>query len=76
MGPLKGFADELRSERAKANSKLAEKAERLGNILGIDADSLRSDEAYDEDEIDYDNDNDLDDDDHHDPPRGDEPGLH
>lgn len=76
MGPLKGFADELRSERAKANSKLAEKAERLGNIMGIDADTLRSDEAYDEDKLYFDNDNDIDNDDHHDPPGGDEPGLH
>lgn len=61
MGPLKGFADELRSERAKANSKLAEKAERLGRIMGIDADSLRSDETLHDWDHDNDNDDDPDD---------------
>ena len=56
MGPLKGFADELKAERAKANSKLADKAERLGRILGIDAESKTSKEREEDT-----NDNDPDD---------------
>ncbi|MGH1376724.1 MAG: hypothetical protein ACRBCK_10280 [Alphaproteobacteria bacterium] len=35
MGPLKGFADELKSERAKANSKAAKAAEHIGEILNM-----------------------------------------
>lgn len=44
MGPLKGFADELKSERAKVHSKLAEKAEHLGKMMDIDAHTLTSEE--------------------------------
>lgn len=35
MGPLKGFADELISERGKANSKAAKAAEHIGEILNM-----------------------------------------
>jgi len=56
---LKGFADELKSNRAKANSKLAEKVEHLGEIIGLDADSKTSEELKaDNDDHDHDNDND------------------
>ncbi len=59
LGPLKGFADELKSNRAKANSKLAEKVEHLGEIIGLDADSKTSEELRaDNDDHDHDNDND------------------
>lgn len=55
MGPLTGFAESLKAERAKANSKLADKAERLGAILGIDADSKTSAEkAHDINDRDHD----------------------
>jgi len=44
LGPLKGFAHEIKEERAKANSKLADKAELLGCIMGIDAETETSEE--------------------------------
>ena len=58
MGPLRGFADELKAERAKANSKLADKAERLGRLLGIDAHTQTSEEQeiYADSEADDDSD--------------------
>ncbi len=68
MGPLVGFAEGLKEERAKANSKLADKAERLGTILGIDAHTKTSEElevSEPEHDDNYDNDNDNDNDDDH-----------
>lgn len=51
MGPLKGFADELRSERAKANHKKAERAERLGKLLNLFPEENDGDSPDDHDDM-------------------------
>ncbi len=72
MGPLKGFAEQIQSERAKANSKQAEASEHVARILGIDAETKTSKElkeeqdaqSQEEEDFDpdyHDNDNDHDD---------------
>lgn len=66
MGPLKGFADELKSERAKANHKKAERAERLGKLLNLIPETEKDtpDDHDDFDGEDSDETHDFDSDDH------------